>query len=346
MNENVICTNKWNQFLEDFSIDQKDIYFTEEYVKLYETEEDKAECFIYSENKNFFIFPYLIRKHIIEGKEYFDFESQYGYGGPISNSSDEEFNQSAQKAFLKYCNDHKIFAGFMRLHPLLKNYKLLSEIAQIQFNRKTVALNLTITKEDIWEKQIHSKNRNEIRKAEKAGLEYKVDDKFIFLKDFIHLYDDTMRKVNADEFYFFDSDYYENLIKKFNGKAFLGLVLLDNKIISAAIFLINGYYAHYHLSGSNSSFLNICPNNFLLYNTALFLKEKGLKRFHLGGGYNTDPDNSLFKFKQRFSKDSYDFYTGKILVNKTIYNKVVDNWAQKWPEKAKELNNIFLRYRF
>jgi serine/alanine adding enzyme len=337
----------WNESLNSvFSEIQKDIYFTEEYVKLYETENDKAECFIYKNGNNTFIFPYLKRRHIINGEEYFDFESQYGYGGPISNSINEEFNDSAQASFLKYCNDNRIFAGFIRLHPLLDNYKIFSKIARIQLNRKTVAINLNLSKENIWSKQIHSKNRNEIRKAEKAGLIYKVDSDFDYLEDFKRLYEDTMRKVNADEFYFFNSDYYEIFIKKFKKKAFLGLVLLDNKVISAAIFMMDGYYAHYHLSGSDSNYLNICPNNFLLYNTALYLKERGLKLFHLGGGYNTDSENSLYKFKKRFSKDIYDFYTGKILVNKTIYDRIVNNWSIKWPLKAKELDNIFLKYRF
>jgi len=51
----VEITNTWNDFFKYFDDSIVDIYFKEEYVKLYENKIDKAECFIYQENNNIFL---------------------------------------------------------------------------------------------------------------------------------------------------------------------------------------------------------------------------------------------------------------------------------------------------
>ena len=38
----ILLTQKWNDFLDKFDVQHKDLYYCEEYVKLYETEEGKA----------------------------------------------------------------------------------------------------------------------------------------------------------------------------------------------------------------------------------------------------------------------------------------------------------------
>ena len=47
----------WDPFLDNFDSNQKDVYYTEEYVKLYQTENDKPVCFIYNQGENYLLFP-------------------------------------------------------------------------------------------------------------------------------------------------------------------------------------------------------------------------------------------------------------------------------------------------
>jgi hypothetical protein len=340
-------TNNWNSYFEGFNDQDKDIYFTEEYVKLYESDTDKAECFVYNEKEHKFLFPYLKRRIVSLTSEYYDFETPYGYGGPLANTSSEAFLKNATKAFIEKMKELNIVSGFVRYHPLLNNYKFILDKEYLPiYDRKTVVMNLDLSEIDILNNQIHSKHRNEIRKAEKEGLLFKVDPSFENIKDFIEIYNQTMQSVGSDDYYFFKPDYYERIAKELGANVFLGLIYLENKIISAAIFFKYGVYGHYHLSGSLREFLKYCPNNYLLYKTALYMKENGVKQFHLGGGTDNSLENSLYRFKKRFSKNEREFYLGKFIFNKEKYADICKRWDEEHSGDKDKFKKYFLKYRY
>ena len=335
----------WNQYFKQFQQSDYDIYFKEEYVKLYETESEKAECFVCCEGDKVFLFPFISRQFEFNGKEYKDFETAYGYGGPVCNCTDSVFVSMSLVALKTYCMENRYVAGFVRFHPLLRNQEGFDAIGQVIADRKTVAINLDQTMDEVWENEIHSKNRNVIRKAEKAGCQFIVDDRYEYLKEFISLYDSTMDKLSADGFYYFDDVYYDNLKRGIN--SFIGCVRNGvGKIISAAIFMYSGPYGHYHLSGSDKSELAISPNNFMLWNAAIELQKRGVKKFHLGGGTDSNEGNSLFLFKHRFSKDTCQFYIGKLIFNQKLYDAICADWEKKYPEKFEHRKHHLLRYKY
>lgn len=338
--------NHWNDLLEAFPPALKDIYFAEEYVKLYETEAENAECVVCRDGNKVMLFPFLSRPFEFQGKEYKDFETAYGYGGPVCNCEDDAFLVEALSAFKGYCSANGYVAGFVRFHPLMQNQAGFEAIGRLLAERKTVAIDLDQPMDEVWKNEIHSKNRNVIRKAEKAGCRFIVDDKYEHLGDFIRLYDATMDKLSADGFYYFDDAYYDNLVKGIPN-SFLGCVEdAEGTIISAAIFMYSGPYGHYHLSGSDKSQLALSPNNFMLWNAAAELQGRGVKRFHLGGGTNSDEENSLFLFKRRFSKDTCQFYIGKLVFNEEVYAAVCEYWERKNPEKAGHYKHHLLKYKY
>jgi lipid II:glycine glycyltransferase (peptidoglycan interpeptide bridge formation enzyme) len=155
-----------------------------------------------------------------------------------------------------------------------------------------------------------------------------------------------MRTVGAEEFYFFDRGYYEGLKRKLGKNVFLGVVSKDETVISAAIFFTYGHYGHYHLSGSLPEFMGLYPNNLLIYNTSLYLKEKGIRFFHLGGGTTRSEDNGLYKFKKRFSNTKCDFYIGKVIFDQSAYQELTGAWEKKFPQKREAYKNILLKYRY
>lgn len=336
----------WNQYFDSFPPEAFDVYFREEYVKLYENPCEKAECFVCQEGEKLFLFPFIARQFEYKGKTYKDFETAYGYGGPVYNYTDKEFISRALEALKTYCGDNGYVAGFVRFHPLFQNQEGFDAIGRVIADRKTVAINLDQTMDEVWKNEIHSKNRNVIRKAEKAGCTFIVDDRYEHLKEFISLYDSTMDKLSADGFYYFDDAYYDNL-KRGITDSFLGCVQnSEGQIISAAIFMYSGPYGHYHLSGSDKSQLAISPNNFMLWNAAIELQKRGVKRFHLGGGTNGDEENSLFLFKHKFSKDTCQFCIGKLVFNPELYESICADWEAKNPEKAEHYKHHLLKYKY
>jgi hypothetical protein len=335
----------WDELLAELPPGCSDIYFTEAYHRLHETGADKAECFLCREGSNIYIFPYLKRENLVGDESFFDFESAYGYGGPVSNTQDAAFLAAAESAFFTTCLQRGFIAGFVRFCPWLDNVKLITDSSRVLMDRKTVLMDLTPSEEQIWAEQIHAKHRNVIRKAEREGLTFEADRSFAHLKEFISIYYDTMKRLKASDFYLFPESYFHQLKETLSGCAFLGLVCYQGKIISAAIFFHQGACAHYHLSGSMAAYQALAPNNLLLYRAALYLKQAGARFFHLGGGTNSCPDNTLLKFKKRFSPNTRDFCVGKFVFDSKRYDRVCQIWAEKNQEKEREFGHMLLKYR-
>ena len=335
----------WDSYLLSFPDQSVDVYFGEKYIKLYETENNQAVCFIYEEDEKLLLFPFLKRNFEYDGQSYSDFETAYGYGGPIYNTIDEKFIFRSLDCFKEYCIQNNFVAGFVRFHPLLNNFKGFTTIGELMLDRHTIAMDLTLSEDDIWMKEIHTQNRNTIKKAKKIGLEFIIDKEYKHLMDFISLYNSTMTKVESDSFFYFHDNYYKAFKEEFKN-SFLGLVSFDSKIISGAIFFYSKNFGHYHLSGSDVNYLYTCPNNFLIYEGSKALKELGVEKFHLGGGLNSNEKNSLYQFKSRFSKSKYDFFIGKAIFNQTIYDKLNNEWIVKNPKKDVQFKNYLLKYKY
>ena len=205
-------TQYWNEDLVKFGKEHTDVYFTEDYIKLYESDKSVAECFVYSDHEKKFLFPYLKTEVPWSDAKLYDIESQYGYGGPLANTEDLAFLADAQTCLHKTFIEKGIIGGFVRFHPLLQNESLLAKIFRIEFNRKTVAIDLTKDEATI-KNEFSSMNQRAIRKAYKSGLQVIIDPLFEHFESFKQIYVNTMRRVNAHDFYFFDDVYFEELKK-------------------------------------------------------------------------------------------------------------------------------------
>lgn len=336
-------TEHWNKYLDEFQSIDIDIYYFEEYVRLYEDSEKCALCAVCLEDKNLLIFPFL--RGEING--YFDFETAYGYGGPIANTKDKEWVAQAYESLNSMFTENNYLCGFVRYSSLLENALFANDAyIKIKFDRNTVWMDTSVCDEEIWKSQIKSKNRNTIRKAEKNGLVFEAEYDFRSMDEFIELYNLTMTRLEADPFYYFDSLYYDAFAKQLMNKAFLGTVRKDGELICAALFMYTEEYGHYHLEGSNPTGSSLGANNFLLWSVAKEFHAKGVKKFHLGGGFNSAADNSLLKFKRAFSDNIGDFYIGSWLFDNDAYNAVREEWKSKFPDKEKVYGGRLLCYRY
>lgn len=337
----VEIVKKWNSFLKSFLAERKDIYYTEEYVNLYRDSKNEPMCIVCSEDDHILMMPFL-QGHI---ESFLDYETPYGYGGPISNF-DDEWNKDAVREMNSYFEKNGYLCGFVRFHPLLKNSQICKNDFYVIDDRNTIAIDTSLSIDEIWQKEISSKNRNMIRKAEKNGLSFEADYEYQYIDEFEKLYLATMDRLNADEFYMFGHEYYENYIKNLSGKGFLGIVRYNSEIVGAALFMIEKPYGHYHLAGSKRAYSSLGINNFLLWNAAKEMNKNGVMLFHLGGGTDGDPENSLFKFKSAFSRERYQFSIGKRVYNKNAYDKICKNWEDNNPDKSSEYKNFLLKYRY
>lgn len=338
----VRISESWDRYLEFFPDDKKDIYYTEAYVKLYENDEDHAFCIICESGDKVALMPYL-RRSI---SDRYDFETAYGYGGPIINTDDVIWIGEALKAMKQCFASERYLCGFVRFHPILGNALLCRNEMPVVADRKTICMVLKDDIEDIWMSQISSKNRNMIRKAEKNGLQFRTEYDYASIQEFVRLYYKTMERLQAEEFYYFKDAYFEQYINNFRGKGFLGVVSLNENIVGAALFMTYGKYGHYHLAGSDRNYSGLGINNFLLWNTAIEMKKQGVEIFHLGGGTGPDTDDPLFRFKKAFSNYDNDFSIGKWIFDGSKYDEIASAWEMANPDLIPRFGRRLLKYRY
>ncbi len=330
--------SKWKDFLLALPIEQQDIYFTPEYYALYEEYGDgKAHCFVFQKDGNLILYPFLKNSINALGyqldNEYFDIQGAYGYNGIVSSSKDKNFINTFHACFEKYCIENNIIAEFTRFHPILNNYELSINNINVVLDRKTVALNVNQSYNDIWTKAYSSKNRNMIRKAHKLGYHANIIESTSIddINQFIDIYSNSMQAVGAEQYYFFNQDFFKNMFEFLKGHIYL--INIKDKIelvVCSSIFFHYYKYFHYHLSGRIQEADN-SVNNFLLDEALKLAQKLGAELFHFGGGRTGSTDDSLLKFKENFSKTSFDFYIGKQIYNKKIYDKIVEQWEAKHP---------------
>lgn len=278
--------------------------------------------------------------NLLRKGELFDFETPYGYGGPLIQGM---VTEKSQKTFLEelktYCLNNSIVSQFVRFHPLLHNHDKMLSVFETRYLRDTIYID-TKSSDEIM-RNMDSKNRNMVRKALKSGvtIEEKPVEQY---KEFIKMYDDTMRRDQADEYYTFREDYfiYQKTLKE-NARIFYAM--MDGKAIAGSIIYYNDNYVHYHLSGSYEEYRKYAPSNLLLYEIANWASRKGIKAFHLGGGMS--PDDSLFGFKKQFNKNGrLPYVVGRTIFDKESYDRLL--CLRKDAEQSFDvMNNRMIQYR-
>lgn len=318
-----------------------DIYYSKEYITLYLKQKEEIFEFKYEKDDKLF-FNIAIKRpieKILDNKLdelYYDLETVYGYGGFYTNTEDKEFLKEAFNSYEEKCKEENIIAEFFRFHPFNTFCtKFGNEFFDLNINdRETVYLNLLDSKEKRWD-SYSSKTRNILRKCSKELTITQSDD----IDKFISLYHKTMKRNNASSFYYFEKSYFENLIKHKNIKLYE--VRKDDIVISSSFFIFSKDFAYYHLSANDYTMRNYNANYFILDEVFTIAKEKGCKYFFLGGGTTSAKDDTLLKFKQKFSQKTKSFYISGKVYNKEIYEKYV----KLWETLSKKDMKYFLKYR-
>lgn len=336
----------WNSICNKLKRDGPiDIFYQYEYLSLYSNEKTVEEAFFYENFGEVFFFPYLKTEVLGQPEVLYDFETAYGYGGPVSTTQNPEFLKAAWKVFFDYAVKEKIIAGFIRFHPLLKNEKFAdAHYIKTEYMRQTVMMALNIDKDNVW-KNYRSDVKNKINKAKKNQISVEQASGQKALKQFKNLYIRSMNEKGASKQYFFEDDFFIRIGKKLMGQYIVYLSYYRSKCVGGALVLVSDNYIHYHLSATEKETRKLGTAN-LLRHTAIIDHLKKKKAIHFGGGNTNDPNDSLFKFKKGFSKELLNFYIGKVIINKGSYDNVCRKWSDNHPKKNKEYNHIFLKYHF
>ena len=334
-----IITNPidWNGVLQE--IGDFDFYHTFEY-HLIEVIEDQVPTLIVCKNDNNIIaLPLLVRK--IYNTNYYDATSVYGYAGPISKGITSEFNNKLFiEKVMSFFQENKIISVFSRLNPYI-NYQqdILKNFGSIVNQGKVVNIDLTLDT-TIQRQNYQSRLKTQINKSRRHCIIKKADTPKD-LRDFIDIYYENMNRVQAEDHYYFNQEYFDKILTSKNFKAELLLALdKDSGVtIGGSLFVTTKNIVQYHLGATKNEFLDVMPAKLLLDEMRIIATKRGRQFFNLGGGLGGVHNDSLFNFKSSFSKYFKDFELWKLIINQKVYDELVES-------RKTTSTSFFPKYRF
>ncbi len=278
-----------------------------------------AFLFVYEEDGGVFLWPYL-RTEIEGAPGCYDATSVYGYAGPVWN--DEAHVARGWEALGAHWRDSGVVSAFTRFHPLVANAGPFAENGR-HLRGSTVAVELTTPSR--YPKIL----RQDIRKIRERGFVTTEDTEWAHADDFVRHYRATMMRCDSRPEYLIDGAWVAAFRRELGSHARLFVTKQDGVVTAALLTMGYGPYLHAHLTGINPDYLVHSPLKILLDDVKEWGTANGFETFHLGGGLGGRED-SLFRFKHRFSPVTKEFYTGSWILNEERYQELAAEHQRKF----------------
>lgn len=278
------------------------------------------------------VFALLVRD--LPSADGYDVTTPYGYGGPVATGS-EPPTRRFWELYEAWCEANRVVTTFIRFHPLFANQRYAGPDVRVEQLAGTIGWALQLP--DLFV-GLHPAHRRACRRAGKAGVTVSAKEAPTDLSGFVELYDVTMRRVEAADFYLFPQPYWDALLG-------LGerIVVFDasegGDVLASALCFATPPWLHYHLGATADRGRALGASNLLFYEAAVWARERGYETFHLGGGVGARED-SLHTFKRRFDPGAglLEFAVGKAVHDPEAYRELTGR-------AASELEGFFPAYR-
>jgi hypothetical protein len=308
--------SRWNEIIR--SMDQYDFYHLADYHRL---DHSGTPLLLHFSTKNADLsLPVILRS--IEGTEYMDITSVYGYAGPLSarETVDIQSVEAFQKELLHFFDSYRVVSAFARLHPLFKGQKeLLTGLGEVIDTNLTVGIDLALP-ENEQRKHYSRSLKYKINSLKKKGVTIVAASTAKEVDVFRAIYKENMDRVHASERYFFSSDYFYTILNEID--SCILLAFYKDEFISGSLCTFCNGIVQAHLNATRDDFLYLSPLKLVLEQARIEGIKRKMQWLHLGGG-RSGADDSLFVFKSRFSDLRFPFKTWKYIHNKSIYAQLI-----------------------
>lgn len=316
-------TERWDAIVKSFK--GYDVNYLSGYAKAFQLHGDGEPLLFYYDDGNTKAMNVVMKRDIAMAEPFkdklplgtwFDLSTPYGYGGFWVEGDRPEL---VEEAYNKFCHEEGFVSEFVRFH-LFSNYQTFFTGISESYTRNVVRT-LELPLDDMLMDFEHKVRKN-IKKAYNAGLEVEIDAVGVRLNDFLRIYYGTMERNCAKSTFFFSENFFRE-INKLSDNCLYIHILYEGKVISTELVLYGTENCYSFLGGTDQDYFHLRPNDLLKYEIIKWAKEKGLKRFILGGGYGED--DGIFKYKKSFAPNGLmNFYIGKRIFNEEIYKELVN----------------------
>jgi serine/alanine adding enzyme len=206
------------------------------------------------------------------------------YGGPLADS-DIIATQLIDKAAATAA---ELDCRFLEMRAVRKPLPGLVE----KTDKRQFWLDLSPGEEAVW-KSFDAKNRNQVRKAEKAGLRVEFGGRER-LDEFYRVFATNMRDLGTPVW---PKALFESIFRHFPDDTELAIVKLDQTSVAAALLLHYQKHSAVPSASAYRKFLNLCPNNILYWEIIKRCIGRGSAIFDFG---RSSEGAGTYRFKKQW----------------------------------------------
>ncbi len=274
-----------------------------EYARLFARGCDRVVCAAGEDGGRAVLFPLVLRPLSAEdwapdGERRLDATTPYGYGGPYAwgpAGGDDRF----WRAFGGWCRDEGIVSTFARLSLFPEQLALAHAPGAVEVRAANVVVPLAAGSDGLWQ-GYETKVRKWVRAARQAGVTVDIDRSGARLDAFVRVYDHTMRRNGAEDWYFFPRTFFDAIVERLGGQFAFFHALKDGEVVSSDLVLCSEQHVYYFLGGTLAAAFPCGPNYLVKHSVASWAIAEGKRGYVLGGGYT--PGDGLFRYKRAWAR--------------------------------------------
>lgn len=179
-------------------------------------------------------------------------------------------------------------------------------------------IDLYLDEENLW-KNVHSKHRNVIKKAEKDGVVIECGRTQKLVEDYHSIDVDTWKRSSKKAA---TTNHWKDLLDELGENAIIYMAYLDGEPQSGAFFYYNKQMCYY-MYGANKNNPHNGSGNLLQWKAILDMKAQGVKKYSFVGCRINEDENSKYhgiqRFKERFGGELIRGYMFKTIFNPSFY---------------------------
>lgn len=175
-----------------------------------------------------------------------------------------------------------------------------------QLEKVNLRLPLPADAEEMW-LALDGKVRNQVRKAEKSGLEFEVGS-LETLDGFYDVFATRMRALGTPVY---TRAFFQNLLTGFPHQAEVLLVTLDGEPIGGGIAVYFKDAMEVPWASSRNEYFSLCPNNLLYWGAIRRAYDRGCRHFDFG---RSSKGSGNYRFKRQWGAEDEQLYYQFVLV--------------------------------
>lgn len=219
------------------------------------------------------------------------------WGGPLVSNGDPEVYRTLLQQFDEVIARKALYSQFRNLFDVSNSLGQFEAAGWHYEEHLDITVNLMLTEDELWT-GVHSKRRNEIRRAQREGTEFALLENEHQLSAAYDILREVYNKARLPlaNFEFFRTAY--DCLSPEHLKVFLAIH--HGKVIGTMLALTYGDTIYDWFAGSYQGYYDKHPNDLIPWMAFLWGKHNGYRVFDFGGAGKPDVPYGVREYKKKF----------------------------------------------